>query len=103
MICFAVMLSLQDREDVVLADDEALFSVDGHFGPVVLAEQDAIADLQVWLAHGPVLLSLPVADGQHLALRGPFLGGIRDDDSSAALFFFLDAPNDDAILKWANL
>src|SRR5690349_706817 len=48
--------SLHHAEDVVLADDEMLFTVDLDLGAAVLAEEDAVARLHVRLAELAVLV-----------------------------------------------
>src|SRR5688572_27132527 len=76
---------LQDAEDVVLAQDERLFPVDLHLGARVLAEEDAIALLDVELPDAAVLEDLAVADGHHEALDRLLLRRVRDDDATLAL------------------
>ena len=80
---------LDDAEDVVFADDEVLFAVDLHLGAGVLAEEDAVADLDVELADRAVLEDLAVADGDDLALDGLLFGGVGDDDPALGLLSLL--------------
>src|ERR1700733_5112558 len=94
---------VEDAEDVVFANDEALFAVDLHFRAAVLAEEHAVADFNVQLANGTVLLDLAVADSDHFSLDRLLFRRVRDDDATLALLLFLDALDDDAILQRANL
>ena len=54
--------SLDHAEDVVLAQDQVFLAIDLHFGAGVLAEEDAVALLQVELPDAAVLEDLSVAD-----------------------------------------
>ena len=65
-----------------------LFAVDLHLGAAVLAEEDAVADLDVERADLAVLEDLAVADGDDLALDRLLLGGVGDDDAALGLLFF---------------
>src|SRR5258707_491053 len=82
---------LDDAEDVVLAQDQAVLTVDLDLGAAVLAEENAVADLHVELAHGTVLQDLAVADAEHFALDRLLLGAVRDDDSALGLLLLFHA------------
>src|SRR5439155_4612130 len=60
------LLSFQNREDVVLAQDDVVLAVDLHFGPGVLADQDGVARLDRELLDGAVVEPLSAADSNHL-------------------------------------
>src|SRR5580704_13051056 len=83
----AIGLRLEDSKDVVLSNDEAVLSVDLHFGSVVFPEEHAVAGLHVELSNGAVFQDLAAAHGHHFALCGFFLGRVGDDDAPLALLF----------------
>ena len=62
-----------------------LLAVDLDLGARVLAEQDAVAGLDVERADLAVLEDLAVADGDDLALERLLLGGVGDDDAALGL------------------
>src|SRR2546425_11771435 len=97
-----VLLSLDDAEDVLLADDQVLLAVELDLGAGVLAEQHPVAGLHVEGQHLPVFL-LPRADRHHLPLLRLLLGRIGDDDAARALLLLLlDASDDHPVLQRAN-
>jgi hypothetical protein len=49
------------------------------------------------------LIAAAWANGDDLALRRLFLGGIRDDDAVSGFLLGLDARDDDAVVKWTKL
>src|SRR5215467_14399219 len=90
---------LDHAEDLVLAQDDVLHAVHLDLGAGVLAEQDAVARLDVELDQCAVLGALARADGDDLALQRALLGGVGNDDAAAGLLDLLDAANQDAVLK----
>src|SRR5256885_7469932 len=97
------LLLLDHAEDVLLAHHEVLGSFDLDLGPGVLGEEHAVPRLDVQGAHLSVLQDLAVSDGDHLALDGFLLGGVRDDDAALGLLLLLHALDDHAILQRPNL
>src|SRR6185295_13863305 len=95
--------ALDHAEDVFLAHDEILRAVDGDLGAGILAEQDAIAFLQVELVQLSVVVDLPLTDRHDLAFLRFLFGGIGDDDPARGLFFFLDALHDYPVLQRTNV
>ena len=91
--------SAEHGEDLVLAQNQDILAVDLDLGPGVLSEQDLVAHLDVQGELRPVLQDLAVPDGQHLALLGLLLGGVRDDDPSLGRLLLLDAANHQAVVK----
>src|SRR5260221_4818380 len=89
---------LDDAEDVVLAQNQMLFTVDLHFGARVLAEEHDVAGLHVELADFSILANLAVADGNDLALDGLLFCTVGDEDDALLLFLFLDSPDYQAFL-----
>src|SRR6185312_2605204 len=96
-------LAFDDAEDLVLANDDVLHAVDLDLGPGVLAEQHAVARLDVELHERAVLRALARAHRDDLALERALLGGVGDDDAAAGLLDLLDAANQDAIGKRTNV
>src|SRR5439155_150094 len=84
-------LRLDDAEDFVLAHDDVFHAVDLDLGPGVLAEQDAVARLDVELEQSAVLQALARADGDDLALERTLFGRVGDDDAAAGLLDLFDA------------
>src|SRR6185503_1048500 len=65
-----------DREDVLLADDEELLLVDLELGPRVLGVENLLADFDVDRLALSLIVEGARADGEDLALLGLLLGGI---------------------------
>src|SRR5579871_2537045 len=107
MTCLADMASLffssgsrgsvEDRQDVVLGEDDVLDAVELHFGPGVLAEEDAVAVLHFGGTDLAVLEQLAVPDGDHETLDGLLLGAVRNDDAPFGLLFLRNALDHDAV------
>jgi hypothetical protein len=72
-------------------------------GTRVLAEEDAVADLQLEGADLAVLQDLAIANREDLSLERFLLGGVGDDDASLGLFFFFHALHDDAVRQGPEL
>src|SRR5262247_1058139 len=89
----------EDGEDVFLAQDQILVPVDLDLGTRVLAEQDAIAALDVEGDPLAIIADLAESDGDDLALLGLLLGGVGNDDAAGADFFFLLALHEDAVMQ----
>src|SRR5205823_5611605 len=70
-----------DRQDVAAGQDQVLLALDLDLGPAVLGVDDLVPLLDV---QGNAVLALLVpasgSDGDHGALLGPFLRGVRNDD-----------------------
>src|SRR5262249_43623071 len=79
------------RENVVLGHDEVLFAVDSDFIAGVGGEQDAVAFLDLELGAAAVFEQLAVAEAEHLALLGLFLGRVGQDDAARRLLFRFEA------------
>src|SRR5690606_22223685 len=79
------------------ADQRVLLLVKLHLGAAVLADEDAVADLDLEGLNLAVFVLLAGAEGDDLGLLRLFLGGIGNDDATANLFLFLDVLHQDAI------
>src|ERR1700759_5677075 len=67
---------VEDAHDVGLLHDQQLVAVDLDLGAGPLAEQDAVADLDVELDQLALLVAHARADGEDLALHRLLLGGV---------------------------
>src|SRR5579864_5569466 len=89
----------QDAHDVALLHDQEIFAIDLDLGARPLAEQNAVADLDVDRDQLAGLVAATRADGGDFALGGLFLGRVRNDDAACGLLFGVDALDHDAVVK----
>ena len=82
-----------------LLHDQELLAVDLDLGARPLAEQDAVAGLDVERDQLAGLVAGARADGDDLALLRLFLGGVGDDDAALGLLLGLDALDDHAVVQ----
>src|SRR5256885_4994435 len=94
---------LDDREDVLLADDEELLVVDLEFGPGVLRVEDRVALLDVDALALAVIEGASGPDGQDGPLLGLFLRGIGKDDAALGHLLARGRLDHDAIAQRAEL
>ena len=83
--------AVDDAHDVGLLHDQEFLAVDLDLGARPLAEQDAVAGLDVERDELAVLVAGARADGDDLAFLRLFLGGVGNDDAALGLLFLLDA------------
>src|SRR5690242_20454741 len=95
--------SVEDREEIFLAHDEVLFAVDLDFGSAVLAEQHAVAGLDVEGDDLAVLVALTGADGDHLGLDRLFLRRVGDEQATRGLGLFFETLDENAVVQWTDL
>src|SRR5215510_9792972 len=81
----------QHAHDVGLLHDQEFLIVELDLGARPFAEQHAVADLEVDRNQLAGLVAAARPDGNHLTLRGLFLGGVRNDDAAPGLLFGVDA------------
>ena len=93
---------LDDAHDVGLLHDEELLAVELDLGAGPLAEQDAVAGLDVERLNLAALVAGAGADGDDLALLRLFLGGVGNDDAALGPLLGLDAADDDAVVQWTE-
>src|SRR3712207_1296981 len=72
---------VDDTHDVGLLHDEEILTIDAHLGAGPLAEQHAVAGLDVEGREPALLVAGAGPDRDDLALLGLLLGGVRDDDA----------------------
>ena len=90
---------LDDAHDVALLHDQQLLAVELDLGAGPLAEQDAVAGLDVERLDLAVLVAGARADGDDFALHRLFLGGVGDDDAARGLLFRFDAADEHAVVQ----
>src|SRR5690242_4365989 len=93
----------QHAHDVALFHDEVLDTVDLDLGARPLAEQHAVADLDVERDELAGLVAAAFADRDDLALGGLFLRGVGNDDAAGGLLLGVEALDDDAVVKRTEL
>src|SRR5436190_17442616 len=105
MISLAAMIRASladDAEDLVLAQDDVLDVVDLHFGPGVLADQNAVADLHF---HGDalaVVIEPTGADRDHFPLKRLLFRGVGDDDAPLHLLFRFHPSDQNPVVEWLH-
>src|SRR5258708_28716494 len=92
-----------DRQDVLLADDEEILAVDLEFRAGVLGVEDLVAGLHVHRLTLPVLENAPGTGGQDGPLLGLLLGGVRKDDAALGHLLASARMNDHPIAEGAKL
>src|SRR5262249_18137764 len=94
---------VDDAHDVGLLHDQEFVAVDLDLGARPFAEQHAVTFFDIDGNELAGVVAATRADGDDLALRGLLLSGVRDDDAAGRLFFGLDAPDDDTVVKRTKL
>src|SRR6201999_616252 len=93
-------ISLVDLgEDVGLAQDQQVLAVNGDLRAAVLRVQDLVALGHVERDALAVVVELPVADREDLALLRLLLGGVRKDDAGSGRRVLLDSLDDQTIAQ----
>src|SRR5882724_1912600 len=89
--------------DVGLLHDQEILAVDLHLGAGPLAEQHAVAGLQVDRDQLAGLVAPAGTHRQDLTFLRLLLDGIRDDDPALGLLVRLDAADDNAVMQRTEL
>src|SRR5262245_34036898 len=89
--------------DVGLLHDQEFVAVELHLGARPLAEQHAVAGLDVDRDQLAAFVAATGADGDHLALRRLFLGGVGNDDAAGGLLLGVDTLDDHAVVQRTEL
>src|SRR4249919_1546659 len=92
-----------DRQDVLLADDEKLVTVDLELGPGVLRVEDLVAALDVHGLALAVIEDAAGAGGDDRALLGLLLGGVGQDDAALGHLLAGARLDDHAVAQRAKL
>src|SRR4029079_3860519 len=90
---------VEDAHDVAFLHDQQLLAVELDLGAGPLAEQHAVANLEVDRDQLAGRVAATRADGGDFALRGLFLGTVRNDDAASGLLFGVDALDHHAVVK----
>src|SRR5579871_3135303 len=94
---------LEDPHDVAFLHDQVIDTVNLDLGSRPLAEQDAVADLDVQRHQLARLITATGADGNDFTLRGFFPRAVRDDNAARALLLGIEALDDNAVVKRTKL
>src|ERR1700687_1595 len=89
----------EDAHDVALLHDQQLLAVELDLGAGPFAEQHAVADLEVYRDQLAGFVPAAGTDGSDFALRGLFLGAVRNDDAASGLLFGVDTLDHNAVVK----
>src|SRR6267154_2414975 len=92
----------ENAHDVALLHDQQLLAVELDLGARPFAEQHAVADLEVDRDQLAGFVTAARSDRRDFALRGLFLGSVRNDDAALGLIFSFDALDDDAVVERAE-
>src|SRR6266705_702465 len=92
-------VSGEHAHDVGFLHDQEFLAVELDLGAGPLAEQHAVADLEVDRDQLAGCVAATRADGGDFALRGLFLGTVRNDAAASGLLFGVDALDHDAVVK----
>src|ERR1700675_490415 len=93
--------SSQHAHDVALLHDQEFFAVELDLGAPPFAEQPAVADLEIDRDQLAGFVAAAWADRRDFALRGLFLGAVRNDDAACGFVFGIDAFDHDAVVERA--
>src|SRR6476661_7978012 len=89
----------QHPHNVALFHDEVLNAIDFDLGARPLAEQHAVADLDVDGDELAALVAAAGSNGDDLALLRLLLGGVGNDDATSGLRLGIDSLDDNAVVK----
>src|SRR5213595_3929222 len=90
-----------DAEDVLL-HDEVLLTVELDLAAGVLAEEDSVAFLHREREILAVVVDLPGAHGDDLALLRLLFGGVGDDEAAVLRVLLLEALDENAVMERAQ-
>nr|CUV23397.1 conserved protein of unknown function [Ralstonia solanacearum]CUV38470.1 conserved protein of unknown function [Ralstonia solanacearum]CUV60263.1 conserved protein of unknown function [Ralstonia solanacearum] len=89
--------------DVFFAHDQQFLAIHLHGLAGVLAEQHAVANLDVQRDRVALVVFLARADSQHFALIRLFCGGVGNDDAGCGLRLVVQALHDHAIMQGTQI
>src|SRR6185437_2147549 len=93
----------ENAHDVALFHDQQLLAVDLDLGARPLAEQHAVADLNVDRDQLAGLVATTGADGDDFALGGLFLDSVGNGDATSGFVFGIDAFDHDPVVERTEL
>src|SRR5262249_55011875 len=91
--------AFDDPHHVGFLHDQVVLTVDLDLGAGPLAEQDAVAGLDVEGDELAGFVAGAGANGHDLAFLRLLLGGVGDDDAAGGLVLGLDPANDNAVMQ----
>src|SRR5712671_5896848 len=89
----------ENAQDVAFLHDQQLLTVELDLGARPLAEQHAVAHLEVDRNELAGFVAPTWANRRDFALRGLFLGTVRNDDAACGFVFGIDAFDHDAVVE----
>src|SRR3954468_13798330 len=89
----------KDAHDVAFLHDQQLLTIELDLGTGPFAEQHAVADLKIDRNQLAVFVTAARTDRRDFALRGLFLGSVRNDNAASRLLFSIDAFDRDAVVE----
>ncbi|CUW38230.1 conserved exported protein of unknown function [Magnetospirillum sp. XM-1] len=93
----------ENAENVGFLHDQQIDTVDLDLGAGPLAEQHAVAGLDVERHQLAVVATGAGTDSHHFTLHGLFLGGVGDDDAAGGLLFGVEALDQHAVMERTEL
>jgi hypothetical protein len=91
--------TFNDAHNVGLLHDQKFLPIERHLGAWPLAEQDAVAGLDVERAELALVAQRATANGDDLALLRLLLGGVGDYDAAHGFLVGRQAANEYAVMK----
>src|SRR5229473_1473667 len=92
-------ISGEHAHDVGFLHDQQFLAVELDLGARPLAEQNAVADLEVDRDQLAGFVTAAWTDRGDFALRGLFLGAVRNDNTALGLRFGVDTFDHDAVMQ----
>src|SRR6266851_5605064 len=89
----------EHAHDVGFLHDQQFLAVELDLGARPLAEQHAVADLEVDWDQLAGFVAATRTDRRDLALGGLFLGAVRNDNAALGLFFGVDTFDHDTVMQ----
>ena len=99
----AVELSFDNAHDFFFAHDKKFLTVNLDGLARVLAEQNAITDLDVEGDKTTGFVALARTDGKHFTLVGLFTGGFRKNEAEGSGRFDVETLHNNAVMQRTNL
>src|SRR6202521_759734 len=93
------LMSGEHAHDVALLHDQEFLAIELDFGARPFPEQHAVADLEVDRDQLAGFVAAARTDSGDFALRGLFLGAVRNDDAALGLFFGVDSFDHDTVMQ----
>src|ERR1700722_19615357 len=91
--------SCDDSQDFFFTQNQKFIAVEFDFGSGIFAEENAVSRLDVQRCNGSVFQTLAAANGDHFALLWLFFGRVRDNDSTAYRFLFVNSLDQNSIVQ----